>query len=327
MKISRSDRIIGGMWGLLVGDALGVPYEFKSPEKIPGAQQIEIASYHGVGPKSYAGVPLGTWSDDGAGALALADACASHPVFNVNAPIPVDGGALDATWLLALGENLRAWLRSGRFAVDERVFDVGNATRTAIMMLDRGVSPRESGGTGESTNGNGSLMRALPLALVHRGDAAELVRDAEAASAVTHAHPISTTSCALYSLVVRYVLDGVRSHEAVWKAEEKIATLRPAAWQDLQRELARYENPSGSGYVVDSLAFALQCALQEEEYARGVRAAVKLGSDTDTTAAIAGGLLGVMNGVEGIPARWLSAMRGKETADPIVTAIAAAALP
>src|SRR5918994_4129388 len=138
------DRIEGGLVGLLVGDALGVPYEFHPPEAIPTASEIEFEPPSGFR-RAHAGTPPGTWSDDGALALALLSSL-------------LDRGRLDPE---DLGRRLLEWHDLGRFAVDRRVFDVGIQTGTALRALRTGTPAPEAGPGEERTNGNGSLMRVL----------------------------------------------------------------------------------------------------------------------------------------------------------------------
>jgi hypothetical protein len=76
----------------------------------------------------------------------------------------------------------------------------------------------------------------------------------------------------------------------------------------------------GSGYVVDSLRSAHD-ALDAGDFEAVLRHAVALGHDTDTTAAIAGGLAGVRDGLGAIPTRWMSRLRGRALADPLVDAL------
>ena len=122
--------------------------------------------------RAHAGTPPGTWSDDGAQALALLSSL-------------LDRGRLDPE---DLGRRLLEWYDLGRFAVDRRVFDVGIQTGTALRALREGTPALEAGPAEERTNGNGSLMRVLPLALWHLGSDAELVADARLQSRVTHGH-------------------------------------------------------------------------------------------------------------------------------------------
>ena len=191
-------QIQGGLWGLLVGDAVGVPYEFHAPSQIPALQLIQLLPPAGF-PRSYSHVPAGTWSDDGSQALCLAASLLTYPDFN----------------LTDFASRLTHWLADGYMAVDGVVFDVGIQTGAALRRLTHGIPPTQSGLDGERNNGNGSLMRSLPLALLHRGDFASLVTIAHLQSAVTHAHPRSQACCALYCLWARHEL---ARHPSPWDA-------------------------------------------------------------------------------------------------------------
>jgi len=300
---TRQDRIAGGLWGLLVGDALRVPYEFHAPHALPPRAALEMvppASFR----RAHAGVPPGTWSDDGAQALALLASL-------------LGCGALDQS---DLGGRLVAWYEHGELAVDRRVFDVGVQTGTAIRAMMRGVSASVAGPRDVHTNGNGSLMRVLPLALWHRGSDAALVHDAHAQSVVTHGHVRAQVCCALYCLWARRLLSGA---DDAWA--QAVAALRaiyradPSATAELDEQIRPDEPPAGhgGGYVVDCLHSA-RLALQEPTYAEVVRAAIALGNDTDTTACVAGGLAGIRDGVAAIPGHWMHQLRGKELVEPLL---------
>src|SRR5690348_13777664 len=142
------ERIEGGLLGLLVGDALGVPYEFHEPSEIPSLAEIEFGPPAGFR-RAHARVPPGTWSADGAQALILLNSL-------------LDQGRLD---LDDFGRCLVDWYDDGFLAVDGNVFDVGIQTAQAIRRLRDGAPAAEAGRTDEQANGNGSLMRVLPLAL------------------------------------------------------------------------------------------------------------------------------------------------------------------
>jgi ADP-ribosyl-[dinitrogen reductase] hydrolase len=303
MTTMRADRIAGGLWGLLVGDALGVPYEFHRPEGLPQLSEIEMVPPPGFR-RAHERVPPGTWSDDGAHALCMLEALLEH-------------GGLD---LGALGGRLLAWLERGHLAVDGEVFDVGIQTRTALHALAHGVDPRAAGPLGERDNGNGSLMRVLPLALWHRGSDAELAHDAMEQSLVTHGHARARVCCAFYCLWARRLLEGALDP---WAAAA--AALRPqlVADSEEQETLECHIRPDapprggGTGYVVDTLCSA-RLALAAGTYEQVVRAAIALGHDTDTTACVAGGLAGIRDGVGAIPQRWLAALRGREVVEPLL---------
>ncbi len=301
----NAQQMSGGVWGLLVGDALGVPYEFNAPEKLPPRAQIEFeppANFR----RTYEGIAPGTWSDDGAGALALLDSL-------------LDCGQLD---LNDFALRLSAWHDHGQYAVGGQVFDIGITTAAALRNFARGELARESGPSDEYSNGNGSLMRVLPLALWHRGDDAALVRDAMEQSLVTHGHLRSQLCCALYCLWARFLAAG---ESEPWTAAT--ATLREVlsaqfddSWKtELKLQIRPDEEPSGqgSGYVVDAL-HSSRLVMGESDYENVVKSAVALGNDTDTTACIAGGVAGVRAGESGIPTRWREALRGQEIVAPLL---------
>ncbi len=299
--MNLEERIKGGIIGLLVGDALGVPYEFHPKEAIPPFEQIEFEPPPGFR-RAHTGVPVGTWSDDGAQALCLLASL-------------LECGKFDAD---DFAEKLVAWFQQDYMAVDE-VFDVGIQTQRAILNLRKGIPPLEAGLKEEKNNGNGSLMRVLPLALWHQGTNEELIKDAFAQSAVTHGHLRSKLCCALYCLWARNFLQKVRQPYQQAKSDLKtIFETDAEARKELQIIFDfDWKNLNGSGYVVDSLFSAIDCCW-EDSFEAVVRKAISFGNDTDTTAAIAGGIAGLKFGINGIPERWRENLRGQEIYEPLL---------
>lgn len=301
-------RLEGAVWGHLVGDAVGVPYEFRAPGAI-GDVVFGAQGTHGQ--------PPGTWSDDGALMLALLD---SLVVAGGDAERPVP--RFD---LVDQARRIRAWHEGSAYTPDgDPPFDVGGATLAAIDALQRGVPPEASGSTLEDALGNGSLMRILPLALAGRDtDDATLVAWAEAASAVTHGAPLARAACALYTLAARRLLrdpDNVQAalDDAVGSLREVVAGGPLAAAVET---LLAWEGRSGRGHVADAFWSAWDSFAGAASYEETVGRAIRLGNDTDTTAAIAGGLAGIRWGIDGIPTAWRLAMRGSEVAGPLVDAL------
>jgi len=301
--ISFRERLEGGIFGLLIGDALGVPYEFHAPEALPPLVDIEMNPPAHF-PRAHARVPPATWSDDGAQALILLASL-------------LDYSALD---MQDFGTRLVAWYQTGYLAVDQDVFDVGIQTSQAIQRLLAGTPASQAGSTNEQANGNGSLMRVLPLALWHRGSDSALVEDAQRQSSVTHGHARARVCCALYCLWARNIL-----HNATDPWHNAVVALRAIYGRESQEyteleQVIRPDDPPvghGSGYVVDSLQSA-RWALQAGGYEQAVKAAISLGHDTDTTACIAGGIAGLRDGVGAIPKRWRAQLRGIELVEPLV---------
>jgi|MGYP001191485868 ADP-ribosyl-[dinitrogen reductase] hydrolase len=314
--MNLADRIRGGLLGLLVGDALGVPYEFHPAHGIPPREEIDFVPPPGFD-RAHRGVPPGTWSDDGAQALVLLESL-------------LRVGRLD---LDDVGRGLVRWADEGWYAVDRHVFDIGVQTSHAVAALRAGVPAALAGPSDVHANGNGSLMRVLPLALWHLGSDAELVADAFAQSAVTHGHVRSQVCGALYCLFARRLLLGMppaAAWSAAWAAFEQVHREGTPEHAELTSVVfpvgAAYE-VRGGGYVVESIRAAVALVTAggpgPVDFARVVTGAIALGDDTDTTACIAGGLAGIVVGEGGIPRRWLDALRGRELVEPLLDQLVA----
>lgn len=247
------------VWGAAVGDALGVPYEFKDRDTFECVDMVGYGTHY---------QPAGTWSDDTSMLLAICDSVREL-------------GRIDATDLLA---RFRSWIFDGAYTPDGVVFDYGGTTYQA---LSSGV-----GCTGPNRDGNGSLMRTAPLAYMDCTD-----DEIRAVSAITHANPTSKDAC----VELVHLLRDLRADR-----DATLLRLR-ARFADRPRMTVQ-----SGGYVLATLDAAQWCLATTTSYAECVLAAVNLGSDTDTTACVAGALAGEVYGIEGIPAAWLAAMRGKD---------------
>lgn len=303
--MKKHERIKGGIIGLFVGDALGVPYEFHDRQSIPPLDEIEFEPPNWFR-RAHAGVPVGTYSDDGAQALILLDSL-------------LECGKFDAAHF---AKGLVDWYETGFMAVGGKVFDVGIQTANAIRELKLGVEPLLAGGADEYSNGNGSLMRVLPLALWHRGSDVELIADAFDQSAVTHGHLRAKLCCALYCLWARRILQNV---ENAWEnAFETLYKIFPEGTSENTEFETRIfpkdaiYDVKGSGYVVDSLRAAHWLNNNNNTYEEVIKAAISLGDDTDTTACIAGGIAGLKFGFDAIPKRWTDNLRGQEIYEPLL---------
>jgi ADP-ribosyl-[dinitrogen reductase] hydrolase len=303
VMLSRKQRIEGGLIGLLIGDTLGVPYEFHPPQELPSLEEIEFNPPIRFA-RSHSGTPPGTWSDDGSQTLCLLASL-------------LECGRFDAA---DFARRLLQWYDEGYMAVDGRVFDIGITTGRAFRELRNGTPPLLAGSLSESANGNGSLMRVLPLALWHQGPDDELIADAQAQSRVTHGHPRSQLCCALYCLWARRLLE---EHAAPY--QDAVDTLQrhhdnaPPALVELEHFIRPFAAPDmpGSGYVVDCLRSA-RVAAECDSYEVAVKKAVLMGLDTDTTACVTGGIVGIRDGVDSIPARWRAFLRGESIYRPIL---------
>jgi len=291
--------------GLAVGDALGVPVEFIGRE---ARRRDPVTAMRGYGTHHQ---PPGTWSDDASLTFCLAETLAT-----------VGYDVADAAQRFVRWQDESYWTAHGR------VFDIGIATADALQRLRREANPLQAGGTDEYSNGNGSLMRILPLVFITKDWAlSERFRAAREMSSITHRHIRSVMACFIYLEVARQLLLGLGKHEAYATMQKDTNSFFKSAGIGSELELRQFhrilENPYGefdikplityqeneiksSGYVVHTLEAALWCLLTHDTYAAAVLAAVNLGDDTDTTGAVAGGLAGLAYGEAAIPAEWLS---------------------
>lgn len=311
------EKIELALWGLLIGDAVGVPYEFYRASELPSLEKIDMTPPEGFD-RSHRAAPKNAWSDDGAQMLALADSLAKKGHF--------DGEHF--------ASNLVAWFNRGRFAVDGVVFDYGRTTDSALERFQSGVSWDLSGGDKNSDNGNGSLMRVAPVAFFYQ-DEKELIKAARESSLITHRHLISQVCCALYCLTLRELAnseapDLERAFSLsvdklkVYCTDEPDSTSLLSAIRRIERELPKANETLTNGYVVNTLGFALHAVSQSSSYRDAIARAIKYGYDTDTVAAVAGPLAALVHG--GVESQWLRRLNGQVLANEIISLFSKAAL-
>ena len=280
-----SNKIYDGIMGLVVGDALGVPYEFMTQGSFVCNGMTGFGTYH---------QPPGTWSDDSSMTLATLVSLARNE------------GEINLEDIM---NRFRGWLYDKLYTPYGVTFDVGNTTRCSIARYDIVKKNLDTcGGKALSDNGNGSLMRILPLAFIDTSD-----KDICEVSSLTHAHHISTTACLIYVAIANALLHDVNKEDAVLDAlgrYQHLMTGEFARLFDIQN-LSR-ESIQSDGYVVHTLEAALWCFLTTDNYRGCVTKAVNLGSDTDTTAAVAGGLAGIYYGADSIPKGWIDQIARKD---------------
>jgi ADP-ribosyl-[dinitrogen reductase] hydrolase len=306
--ISRAEQIQGGLLGLLVGDALGVPYEFRAPDELPPLERIDMDPPAGF--RRAHGVPSGTWSDDGAQALCMVASLIDKGQFDLDDSVT----------------RLVGWVSEGQMAVEGRVFDVCAQTLAALRAIRDGADVLDARQRSSNTNSAGSLSRVLPLALLHVGSETALVANAHLQSQVTHPHPRSLVSCALFCLWAYYELQGrddafagayrrlqqLYQHGTAYRRQPEFAGELVAAYGPGRSLPVR-----GSTNVVDCL-FSVVEACKERSYERVVRKAVSFGRAAGTMACLAGGIAGIRFGKAGIPERWLRVLRGRDIVDPLL---------
>lgn len=294
------------IFGLAVGDALGVPVEFKSRETIrrnPVTDMIGYGTYN---------LPPGTWSDDSSLAFCLAEALTQD--FDLN----------------TISYNFQRWLYQSYWTPYGEVFDVGITTRQAINNLRAGTRPDLAGGFFEKENGNGSLMRILPLLFYIKDkrveERFELTRQV---SSITHGHMRSVIAC-FYFLEYARGLINREDKFSIYKNLQKdvsnflhSSSINPSEIKLFDRFLTDdiqnlpEDQIRSGGYVLHTLEASIWCLLTTDTYQGAVLKAVNLGLDTDTTGAVTGGLAGLLYGYDNIPAHWMTQLARRKDIDDL----------
>lgn len=310
LSTAQHDRAAGVLLGTAVGDALGVPYEFAAPPA-PG----ERAEMLGGGLGDFA---PGEWSDDTSMAVAIAEVAATGADLT-------DEDALDA-----VVRGLLRWY-------DGSPADIGVQTRAVLGRVSSRLAAGESGpariareeaaayaARHERSAGNGALMRTAAVALAHLDDRAGCAEAARLVAELTHADPLAGDSCVLWCEAIRVaVLEG---RIDVVSGLDLVPVTRRVTWAhwlgEVQHQPGRRWAPNG--FTVTALQAALAAVLHTPEPAElpeqasfrclhlqdALHAAVRTGDDTDTVAAIAGGLLGARWGASAVPWHWRRAVHG-----------------
>ena len=296
------EQVTGGILGLAIGDALGVPVEFQSRDSLKKNPVVDMREY---GTHSQ---PRGTWSDDSSLAFCLGESL------------------VQSYDLQDLSNRFVNWYEHAYWTPHGEVFDIGIATSFAMRRLKSDYPPTMAGGATEDSNGNGSLMRILPLVfLIKDKSIEERYKKVEEISSLTHRHIRSIIACFYYLEFARQLLNGVAKFDAFENTKKivnsfsKNNTLIPEDEIDkfhrlLVNPIGDYEikpifeyseiEISSSGYVLHTLEASIWCLLNSETYSETVLKAVNLGSDTDTTGTVVGGLAGILYKEEGIPNIW-----------------------
>lgn len=293
-------KFVDAIIGHAVGDAMGVPTEFCIREyllKHPVKDMIE---------SDKTGQPAGSWSDDTSMEIATIDSFIKNKKF--------DYEDIMIKW--------EEWINQAKYTANNETFDVGRTCLRAIYNHSSGLEPLECGIDGEQSNGNGSLMRILPVALYSyykNLNEQEIIKLTNEMSSLTHKHEISKLGCYIYVRYIMFLLDGQNKDAAY----ESIKSIDYSSYSDysiskynriLKNNIRNYniDEISSSGYVVDTLECALWILLNADNYKDTIIATTNIGNDTDTIGAIAGSMAGIIYGYDSIPKEWLDKLMRKE---------------
>jgi len=317
-SVSDTERSVGFtecaksmLFGVAIGDALGVPVEFKSRDFL---RENPVGDMIGFGTHK---VPAGTFSDDSSLTFCLAEALLQD--FDLN----------------TIGQNFLRWCNDNYWTATGVVFDIGNATLEAICQLDKGLKPELAGGTAGNSNGNGSLMRILPLAFyLLDKESHERFEITKQVSSITHAHIRSVIACYYYLEFARQLIDGKDKFEIYKDLKQEISDdllffadiPSEIAWFDRLLKGNIHELPEeeiqSTGYVLHTLEASIWCLLTTENYKDAVLKAINLGEDTDTTGAVTGGLAGLLYGYDNIPTNWIAKIARRDDIEDLAARLA-----
>jgi len=302
------NKATDALLGVAIGDAVGVPFEFRSRAKMnanPAQGMIGYGTYN---------QPEGTWSDDSSLTFCLAESLLSG--YN----------------LKDISEKFIMWRDNAYWTARAEVFDIGNTTSQAISRLSKIL---DSGDLEElqnqklyaieQDNGNGSLMRILPLLFYIQGKPIdEQFKIVWEVSALTHRHIRAAMSCMIYLKLAEKLLEGKDKEIAYSETRDEILSFwdeiefpdneREQFKSVIQRDIRKvdYNDLKSGGYVIEVLESSIWFFLNSDSYEETILAIINIGHDTDTSAAIAGGLAGIYYGRAGMPDQWVASLARKD---------------
>ena len=294
-------KYIDGLMGFVIGDAMGVPLEFKSRKEL---LDQPVTKMTGFGTHNQ---PEGTWSDDTSMLIATID--------SINEKNKVD------YYDIAL--KFAAFKNHAQYTPNREVFDIGNTCARAIDKFEEDhEDPTTCGLTDINSNGNGSLMRILPVAYYaienHLKDF-EVLEIVKKLSSITHAHDISIMGCYIYTRLVMFLLNGKDKYSAysmtkcvdyTMFSEEAQSAYERLLKDDITK--SKMKDIKSTGYIVDTLEACIWVLLNTENFKESIIGAINLGDDTDTVGALTGALAGIIYGYDYIPEDWKSKIVRKE---------------
>lgn len=300
----KSNKATDALLGVAVGDAVGVPFEFSSREEMqknPAKEMIGHGTYN---------KPKGTWSDDSSLTFCLAESL------------------INGYDLQDISEKFIKWVDNAYWTAHKEVFDIGITTSIAISRLKEIIEEsnldelkRQKHYGNDRDNGNGSLMRIIPLLFYIKGrpnkEQFDIVWDV---SALTHRHIRAAMSCMIYLKLAEKLLEGKNKIDAYTEMRSEITNF----WNEIdfpekekehfdkviQKDIreTNIEDLKTGGYVIEVLESSIWFFLNRDSYRDTILSIINLGHDTDTSAAIAGGLAGIYYGQKGIPQIWVSSI-------------------
>ena len=303
-------KLYDAITGFVCGDACGVPYEFKMRDSFQ-CTDMRASSMT----DAHLALPLGSWSDDTSMMLCVLHALMEKQFADTQELPPMTREQIEQRnerimqkVYSVFKRDAIAWMTTGKYTNHGYMvpYDIGNSCRRGItaMMLGRTNDKASS----VNSNGNGGLMRILPLAFAGMEDEETLMKYIKLLNKDSHNHEISHIGCLIYTKLVQNLqIPNISLQKALENTVESIGNQYKideyARIWDLSILNEERKYVKSTGYVVDTLEAAIWACAQCDNYKDAVITAVNLGEDTDTVAALAGGIAGVYFG--NIPEQWI----------------------
>lgn len=302
---STSYLLFQSLTAVALGDALGLPIQFEKRENLL-ENPVDTMK-----PSAAFNLPQGTWSDDTS--LSIASLLSLAMGFNLH----------------DLMTRYSQWYHFGEYTPFGKSFGVGKTTAEAISRFDKGTPPEKCGGIGEMDNGNGALMRMMPLAFFILTDHQNYQFNDEVAQTIheytetTHRHPRSLVASGILTNVIIRIIQNPNKYamlravnEALdyYKGKDAFAAQTPYFKQLGDASFLRQPsaNIQASPYVVDTLNTSFWCLMNSEQYFVAVKRAVNFGSDADTIGSITSMLASLLYAPVTFPVNWLRDLKGRD---------------
>lgn len=312
---------LDGIIGVIVGDALGSPAQFRWREDLkrnPITDMVYCDKFR---------MPAGSFTDDGSLTLASLDSVIECKGYNLN----------------DIADKFVEWFDNGKYTPFGTAYDVGFGCADGIRTYKYYKNPKTSGSARDKNNGNGSLMRIMPICLYAYGlqkrvctSDNEVIQMIHEVSGITHRHLRAQMACGLYFFMVKSILDNIEYGKGLSLKDclqqgidaglkyygNDIRNLTEIAHFSRLFDLNELMNTSDdeietSGYVIDTIEAVVYNLITTGSFEDCLLQAVNMGRDADTVGAIAGGLAGLYYGYDSIPNKWVSKLQRRDYIDDL----------
>ncbi len=279
------DKFKGALMGLIVGDALGAPFEGMKSKNIKFDNKMESGGPHNI--------RAGQWTDDSSMALCLAESLIK------------DGFDLESQ----MGRYVK-WFENGYLSSKKKSFGIGSNTSLAITDY---IQKKELPPQREKAAGNGSIMRLAPIPMYFINNYDKTVYYSAKSSITTHNNIMAIDSCKFLGAFIYYAINGKDKDFLIgdlyknMDLDERVLDRVKSDFKNMERI-----DINSDAFVLNTLEASLWCFYNSDDYESAVKLAVNLGEDTDTTAAVTGQMAGSFYGSSSIPKDWINKLAKKE---------------